>query len=151
MLAWPAEPKGARRLTCLSGAGCVAYQRGRTSGMGLLEKLMSLVGSKAPPDGPPVPLIVTRTSQWGTNRFAACQILIDGEEVASINSGESLTLQVPSGRRKIVAKMGLAKSRPLVLDIKQGYGQRVTVGVSRLAGMIPPLRFLIRYLYVRRG
>lgn len=112
---------------------------------------MSLFASEPPPDGPPVPLIVTRKSQLGTNRFAACQILIDGEEVASINSGESLTLQVPSGRRKVVAKMGLCWSKPLVMDIKPGYGQRVTVGVSFLAGMIPPLRLLFRYLYVRRG
>jgi hypothetical protein len=53
-----------------------------------------------------------RTLAYGLRRF---RLLVDGVELATLESGATLALSVPHGSRELVAKVDWVKSRPLAL------------------------------------
>jgi hypothetical protein len=77
------------------------------------------------------------------DRIRAYRILVDGQEMARLNDGESVELPVVSGRHTIVAKIDWCSSPTLNVNIRDGETVNFECG-SNLRG----LRVLLGMFYV---
>jgi|688.fasta_scaffold160329_2 hypothetical protein len=77
------------------------------------------------------------------DRIRAYRILVDGQEMARLNDGESVELPVVSGRHTIVAKIDWCSSPTLNVNIRDGETVNFECG-SNLRG----LRLLLGIFYV---
>ena len=77
------------------------------------------------------------------DRIRAYRILVDGQEMARLNDGESVELPVVSGRHTIVAKIDWCSSPTLNVNIRDGETVNFECGSNRRG-----LRLLLGIFYV---
>lgn len=85
---------------------------------------------------------VKRSTSY-SDRIRAYRILVDGQEMARLNAGQSVDLPVVSGRHTIVAKIDWCSSPTLNVDIRDGETVNFECG-SNLRG----LRLFLAIIYV---
>jgi len=100
----------------------------------------SAVGTKAG-DGNTV-IRVTRTKSYA-DRIRAYRVLVDGQEAARINAGQTVEIPVDAGAHSVVAKLDWCGSPTLHCDVHEGETVELECG-SNLRG----LRIFLGLLYV---
>ncbi len=71
-------------------------------------------------------------AKW-KDRIRAYKIVVDGDEVAEIRNGESVSLELSPGQHEIHAKIDWTKSNPVVVALSAGHS--VHLGVANNVNM----------------
>lgn len=95
---------------------------------------------------------VQREGGWLSDGLRTYKVILDGDEVGQLDSGESCRLQVSPGSHEVFLKVDWCRSEPLVVEVAKG--ETATLRCAPRANLLTDLYWITlgrkRYIELTR-
>lgn len=91
-------------------------------------------------------LIIKRSSEW-MDAMREAIIILDGEKIGILGSGQTMELRIPAGEHRLSSKMDRYGSNELIFNLTGTEDQKVELSGFRYGKWLSPVAFAILILY----